>query len=64
MKDQKIRVLDVIAIGPAVWWAGMLLAERRPGLGAFLVITGLGTVVYNLSNYRKRQEQVASRARD
>jgi hypothetical protein len=51
-KTQAIRVLDVVAIGPAMIWGGALLAHRRPALGWFLVASGLGTVIYNYQNHR------------
>jgi hypothetical protein len=51
-KTQAIRVLDVVAIGPAMIWGGALLAPRRPALGWFLVASGLGTMIYNYQNHR------------
>ena len=52
-KAQPIRVLDVVAIGPAMVWGGSLLVKSRPALGWFLVLSGVGTVAYNLANYQK-----------
>jgi hypothetical protein len=53
-KTQAIRVLDVMAIGPAMIWGGDLIRPRHPGLGWFLIVSGIGTVVYNAHNLRRQ----------
>ena len=58
-KTQAIRILDVVAIGPAMVWGGSLLLRSRPRLGWFLIASGAATVIYNLANYsRARSERV------
>jgi hypothetical protein len=49
-KADLIRLLDVVAIGPAMVYAGLSLRGRDRELGAFLVVTGIGTITYNLRN--------------
>ena len=49
-KADLIRLLDVVAIGPAMVYAGLSLRGRDRELGAFLVVTGIGTIAYNLRN--------------
>jgi hypothetical protein len=49
-KADLIRLLDVVAIGPAIIYAGLSLRGRDRELGAFLVVTGIGTITYNLRN--------------
>lgn len=55
-KTQAIRVLDVVAIGPAMIWGGALLVRSRPALGWFLIASGVGTVAYNYRNLRLERE--------
>jgi hypothetical protein len=49
-KAQLIRLLDVVAIGPAMIYAGLSLRDRDKEIGAFLVVSGIGTITYNLRN--------------
>jgi hypothetical protein len=49
-KADLIRLLDVVAIGPAMVYAGLSLRGRDRELGAFLVVSGIGTITYNLRN--------------
>ena len=58
MKAQGVRALDVFVIGPAMIAGGSLIykhaldGERR-ALGAFLIFTGIATVIYNGNNWLK-----------
>lgn len=54
MKDQLVRIADVLLIGPACVLAGVRLDPRTP-FGAFMVITGVLTVVYNAENFRREE---------
>lgn len=59
MKAQTVRVLDVLVIGPAMVAGGAVVygdavAGPRRALGAFLVLAGVATVVYNGSNWLKQ----------
>jgi hypothetical protein len=51
MKDQWVRVVDVIIIGPAMIAAGAALTQERPLLSIFLCSTGGATIAYNGLNY-------------
>lgn len=50
MKTQTVRLIDVLALGPA-----MIAVGLRPHLSenerAFLVVSGALTVIYNLANW-------------
>lgn len=53
MKSQAVRLVDVVALGPFMVWAGMrsssgALPELARGL---LVVAGVATIVYNGRNY-------------
>jgi len=59
MKTQDVRALDVWVIGPAMIAGGSVVykhafdnGERR-ALGAFLIAAGIGTIIYNGSNWLK-----------
>lgn len=61
MKGQDVRVLDVLAIGPAMIAGGSIVfrhafdsGERR-ALGTFLILAGVGTIIYNGNNWLKQQ---------
>lgn len=55
MKAQAIRVADVIAIGPLMIAAGVILAKGadkpRPALGIVLAAIGVATIGYNALNW-------------
>lgn len=52
IKSQRIRLLDVFAIGPLMVAGGVALDRRGHDLaGAALAVLGLSTVVYNGINY-------------
>jgi len=57
-KTQAIRVLDVVAIGPAMIWAGYKGTTLHPGLRAFLGITGVLTILYNGQNFLEQRRQL------
>lgn len=51
-KGQSVRLFDVWLLGPAMVVAGFRLQRDEPSLlGACMVAAGVGTVVYNWSNY-------------
>jgi len=56
-KAQLIRAADVALLGPAIWLGGTLLYPRRPLLGGLLVVTGVGTILYNLKNLVEQADQ-------
>lgn len=63
-KAQAIRLLDVFAIGPAMVAGGVLLQRSRsPVLGMFLIVTGLGTVVFNGANFIRQEQRTAAAKR-
>lgn len=50
-KGQLIRVIDVIAIGPFMIYAGMKKSNLPPWIKAGLIILGGSTIIYNGRNY-------------
>ncbi len=59
MKAQVIRILDVIAIGPAMGWAGIKLHQETDHklLGITMQVLGAATIGYNLANYLKVERE-------
>lgn len=54
MKSQDVRILDVVAIGPFMWWSARFLPARwRPVMRAL----ALATVAYNGLNYLRLRGQ-------
>ncbi len=60
VKTQRIRVLDVVLIGPLMYWGGAKLQRRHPVAGSLLALFGVSTVIYNARNWQRVQ---ASRRR-
>lgn len=50
-KSQAVRLLDVLAIGPLLVYAGAKKSDLSTGLRTLLVGVGVGTIGYNLYNY-------------
>ena len=50
-KSQRVRVADVVLIGPLMVWGGSKLAPRYPVAGGLLALFGVATVLYNAHNY-------------
>lgn len=55
-KGQGVRLLDVLALGPFMMWAG---SRRELPEWARVVLWGAGllTVVYNWSNYQAQRQR-------
>jgi hypothetical protein len=51
VKSQRVRVADVLLIGPLMAWGGAKLAPRYPVAGGLLALLGVATVLYNGRNY-------------
>lgn len=51
VKSQRVRVADVLLIGPLMAWGGAKLAPRYPVTGGLLALLGVATVLYNGRNY-------------
>jgi hypothetical protein len=51
VKSQRVRVADVLLIGPIMAWGGAKLAPRYPVAGGLLALLGVATVLYNGRNY-------------
>ncbi len=64
VKSQGVRVFDIVVLMPAMVIAGSRLAkrERNGGLGLFMVFAGIGTGLYNLSNYQRIEKRMKARA--
>lgn len=50
-KSQRVRIADVLLIGPLMAWGGAKLAPRYPVAGGLLALFGVATVLYNARNY-------------
>ena len=58
-KSQLIRLIDVVAIAPAMVYAGLALtASRDQKIGLLLVVTGVATFAYNLHNMTQPKRKV------
>jgi hypothetical protein len=53
VKTQIIRLADVVLVGPLMIWAGGKTAKKNPVPGMTLLLFGIGTIVFNGSNYLK-----------
>jgi hypothetical protein len=56
-KTQRIRILDVILIGPVMIYGGLELQKSHPILGPVLSLFGIATIVYNGRNYLRIREE-------
>lgn len=58
MKPQFIRILDIGFIGPLMILGGIVLRKHTSEKfwGNSLIVSGVGTIGYNLVNYLKQQE--------
>lgn len=54
-KAQFVRSLDVMILGPAMVYAG-LGKELPQGLKALMLLTGLGTILYNGYNWFENEK--------
>jgi len=62
VKAQWVRAVDVLALGPFMVWAGARPSSLPEWARAVLVLSGVGTVVYNGANFVKvRRETVRIR---
>jgi hypothetical protein len=52
-KSQFLRVVDVLALGPFMIYAGMKLPTKP--LQTIMIIAGVLTITYNLNNYLKNK---------
>lgn len=53
-KSQFVRMLDVMILGPAMIYAGTDKVIPKP-LKLLLLLTGIGTVIYNGRNYLENE---------
>lgn len=56
-KNQQVRLLDVFLLGPFMVWFGVKAQNIGPLPKALMVISGIGTIVYNGNNYLKNLKQ-------
>ena len=52
---QLIRLIDVFALGPALVYVGQTKKELGQGIRAFLVFSGIGTILFNALNYLRNR---------
>ena len=63
VKSQRVRVLDVVVLGPLMMAGGAAWSKKRPLAGAILLLSGIGTVLYNARNWKRvRRATRAGRA--
>jgi hypothetical protein len=52
LQSQTLRLVNLLLVGPLVFWGGRKVADNGEDLrGSLLMLLGAGTVVYNGSNY-------------
>lgn len=53
-KSQPTRLMDVFVLGPLMIYAGQRLRRHGdPWLGAVIIGSGIGTILYNYRNWRR-----------
>lgn len=55
LKSQKVRAFDIYALGPFMIWYAMKSKGVNPWAKRALFASGVMTIVYNWTNYRKAQ---------
>jgi len=58
VKAQKVRVLDVVLVAPAIVAAGVMLQRHRP-FSVFLIGLGVLTAAYNARNFVRVRRQLS-----
>lgn len=53
VKTQKVRMWDILVLGPFLVYAASLVPKRHVAVRMGLVAAGIGTSIYNLRNYTK-----------
>jgi hypothetical protein len=57
VKSQRVRLADVVLVGPLMIWGGV----KAGGLGgAALALFGIATVAYNARNYARVRDMAAA----
>jgi len=51
MKGQNVRLMDVFLLGPFMVWAGYKSRDLPQWARTTMVVSGVGTIVYNGFNY-------------
>lgn len=54
---QKIRIIDVFAVGPGLIYAGVSCEKINSLIRLFLIGTGIATIIFNGSNYMKIKKE-------
>ena len=57
-KSQQVRLLDVFAIGPAMIYAGSAKSGLPESVKLLLLLSGIGTVMYNGANYVENKKRI------
>jgi len=57
-KAQSVRLADVFVLGPFMIWFGTRARDVPDPARAVMVAAGLGTILYNGSNYLKVQKEL------
>ena len=56
-KAQSVRVLDVIALGPFMIWAGYRARDLPMWARVTMILSGAGTIAYNGLNFAEIHER-------
>lgn len=56
-KTQSTRLLDVFLLGPFMIWFGASAKGLNDLPKVLMILSGMGTIVYNANNYIKNLEQ-------
>lgn len=54
-KTQRVRLLDVFALGPFMIWYALTAKGMPRGASFVLLVAGVATIVYNARNYLRNQ---------
>lgn len=60
-KGQLIRLADVVAIGPLMFWFGYTSKRPPKALRAAMMVFGIGTVLYNGKNYLAVKQEMKAK---
>ena len=51
LKSQNVRLIDVFLLGPFMVWFGINATGVPEWAGTLMIISGIGTIIYNGRNY-------------
>lgn len=57
-KTQEVRLLDVFALAPFMVWFGLAAKKMPEGARIIMVLSGIGTALYNWRNYLIEKKKI------